>query len=57
MLGENEGKMTEYYENFDILLKDIAYSTHFMGIYPTSSLSVPETLIDEYSNSISQMVD
>ena len=30
--------MTEWYQHFDILLKDIAYSTHYSGIYAAKSL-------------------
>lgn len=38
MEGKNPDKMTEWYQNFDILLKDIAYSTHYTGIYPAKNL-------------------
>lgn len=38
MEGYNKDKMTEWYEHFEVITKDIAYSCHYKGIYASDCL-------------------
>lgn len=42
MEGLNPEKMTEYYEHFEIVTKDITYATHYLGIYSSKFLDDEE---------------
>lgn len=38
MEGDNPSRISEWYVNFEILQKDVAYSTHYSGIYPVKNI-------------------